>query len=221
MGSVPHLYTTGDNDPEIEPVRYYRHYLYCDACGSFELESWTSGKNPGFEPTRRRLPSVALVSLLVVLTAGWSALGLYPSPAVLLLLAAAMVIAPVLWGMGWRYGKEGVAARWRFTKVSLLLVPVALVVEEFASPPFPAWAVALVGLVVLVGSLVARESVDGKLEYLGMRCRKCGRTYGKGTAFFTNLDANPRGLSLSEVPRPLGRSEFLRGKDVDDGSPAA
>ena len=38
MGSVPHLYTTGDNDPEVEPVQEYRYYRYCDACGSFNLE---------------------------------------------------------------------------------------------------------------------------------------------------------------------------------------
>ncbi len=45
MGSVPDLYTSGDNDPEIYPTQYYRHYLYCDACGSFELDSWTASDN--------------------------------------------------------------------------------------------------------------------------------------------------------------------------------
>ena len=60
MGSVPDIYTTGDNDPEIEPVQYYRHYLYCDACGSFELDSWIVPDNHGIlEKTRQRLAMAA------------------------------------------------------------------------------------------------------------------------------------------------------------------
>ncbi len=91
MGSVAHLYTTGDNDPEIEPVQYYRHYLYCDACGSFDLDY--------------------------------------------------------------------VAA--------------------------------------------------------GLRCRRCESTYAYGTPFFTAFDANPRHLTVADVPRPLGSSPFVRGEFVD------
>ena len=39
MGSIAVLTTSGDNDPEIHPVQSYRHYLYCDACGSFDLDA--------------------------------------------------------------------------------------------------------------------------------------------------------------------------------------
>ncbi len=104
MGSVPDLYTTGDNDPEIFPVQYYRHYLYCDACGSFELDSWMA-PDKGF--------------------------------------------------------------------------------------------------------------LGSKIELVGMRCKQCDATYAHGTPFFTDLDANPRHLTVADVPRPLGVSPFSRGKSVD------
>jgi hypothetical protein len=94
MGSVPDLYTTGDNDPEIEPVQYYRHYLYCDACGSFALDYVSNG----------------------------------------------------------------------------------------------------------------------------LRCRDCASTYAYGTPFFTRLDANPRQLTVSDVPRPLGSSPYVRGAFVEGKS---
>jgi len=45
MGSVSVLTSTGDNDPEIYPTDYYRHYLYCDQCGSFDLKLWPITKN--------------------------------------------------------------------------------------------------------------------------------------------------------------------------------
>jgi len=45
MGSVADLTRTGDNDPEIYPVEYYRHYMYCDKCGSFKLEAWIEPEN--------------------------------------------------------------------------------------------------------------------------------------------------------------------------------
>lgn len=45
MGSVKDLVTTGDNDEPIFPVSYYRHYCYCDQCGSFKLEPWQELKN--------------------------------------------------------------------------------------------------------------------------------------------------------------------------------
>lgn len=37
MGCVTDITTTGDNDEPIFPESYYRHYLYCDQCGSFDL----------------------------------------------------------------------------------------------------------------------------------------------------------------------------------------
>jgi hypothetical protein len=40
MGSITNLTISGDNDDPIFPVKYYRHYMYCDVCGSFELKHW-------------------------------------------------------------------------------------------------------------------------------------------------------------------------------------
>ena len=75
MGSVPILTNTGDNDPEIVPVRYYRHYLYCDACGSFELDSWmTPAHWKSIEKTQRRLGLAALVLAPLVAVGAWFAL---------------------------------------------------------------------------------------------------------------------------------------------------
>lgn len=45
MASVTDLVTSGDNEEPIFPVRYYRHYMYCDTCGSFEIEPWTEPDN--------------------------------------------------------------------------------------------------------------------------------------------------------------------------------
>ena len=45
MGSVTNLTTTGDNDPEIFPVQYYNHYMYCDNCGSFQIKIWIEPEN--------------------------------------------------------------------------------------------------------------------------------------------------------------------------------
>lgn len=40
MGCVTDIITTGDNDEPIFPVSRYRHYYYCDQCGSFELRPY-------------------------------------------------------------------------------------------------------------------------------------------------------------------------------------
>lgn len=158
MGSVTVLTTTGDNDPEIYPVRYYRHYLYCDACGSFELDPWiTPGNVEWIERTRARLGMAALISLPVVAVVAWLA-------------------------------------------------------SEF-HPPF--W-VLLAGLIVIVGLLVFRAVLGSKIEYVGMRCRQCDSTYRYGSPFFTDCGANPRNLTVADVPRPLGSSPYTRGKSVED-----
>ena len=158
MGSVTDLTTTGDNDPEIFPVRYYRHYLYCDACGSFELDSWiTPGNWKWIETTRRRLGIAALIAL-----------------------------------------------------------PLAVVGAGLASAPFPPGLVLLAGLIVIVGLLVVRGVLGSRIEYVGMRCRQCDATYRNGSPFFTDLDANPRNLTVADVPRPLGSSPYSRGKSVED-----
>ncbi|MFT4566053.1 MAG: hypothetical protein ACI9FN_001006 [Saprospiraceae bacterium] len=45
MGSVKTLSITGDNDQEIHPTEYYRHYMYCDKCGSFDIKNWKEPDN--------------------------------------------------------------------------------------------------------------------------------------------------------------------------------
>lgn len=40
MGSVKELKLTGDNDKQLFPEEYYRHYMYCDNCGSFKIVRW-------------------------------------------------------------------------------------------------------------------------------------------------------------------------------------
>jgi len=57
VGSVAVLTTSGDNDPELEPVQSYRHYLYCDACGSFDLVPWEAGDRAQMERRRHWLAS--------------------------------------------------------------------------------------------------------------------------------------------------------------------
>lgn len=45
MGSVIDIITTGDNDEELYPTRYYQHYVYCDNCGSFAIKHWSATKD--------------------------------------------------------------------------------------------------------------------------------------------------------------------------------
>lgn len=45
MGRVTEIRTSGDNDTPIRPVRYEMHYLYCDQCGSFDLQTWVEPEN--------------------------------------------------------------------------------------------------------------------------------------------------------------------------------
>lgn len=158
MGSVRSLTTTGDNDPEIVPVSYYRHYLYCDACGSFALDPWiTPDTWKGIEKARRGLGIAALISLPIVVVGPWFVSGFYPPLRVL-----------------------------------------------------------LAGLIVIVGLLVVRAVLGSRIEYVGMRCRRCNSTYRNGSPFFTDLDSNPRNLTVADVPRPLGSSPYSRGESVED-----
>jgi hypothetical protein len=211
MGSVRDLYTTGDNDPEIEPVQYYRHYLYCDACGSFGLEPWTTG-DPALKRVRKGLGLAALVASPLVAVSLWSVLGFVLSPAVLLWVAAGMIIAPVL--RGW-VSPESAAKRWHFVGWSLVAIAAlslaSVVVPDLLSPRL----VFLAETLLIIGFLSTRALVKSKVEYLGRRCRQCAATYAYGTPFFTDLDANPRHLTVADVPRPLGSSPFERGKSVD------
>lgn len=209
MGSVRDLYTTGDNDPEIEPQQYYRHYLYCDGCGSFELDPWTEqGAMERIERRRHRLAMAALVASPLVVVSLWSLLGFVLSPAVLLALSAGMIIAPVL--RGW-VSKEGAAKRWRFVKWALLAIPMLLLADGLVNDILPPGVMLGGGLLLVIGLLVTRELVSSSLDARGLRCRRCDATYTYGTPFFSDLDANPRQRTVADVPRPLGSSPFQRG----------
>lgn len=215
MGSVPDLYTTGDNDPQIEPEQYYRHYLYCDACGSFELDPWQRPEDTqGIEKTRRRLASAAVVSLVVAAVAGWTALVSFPSPAILLLLAAGMAIPPVVWRLGLKADTGSGLTPWRFVRGVLLWLPLVAASGWLADEVLSPWGMVTAALLVFVGLMLTRSVSASKIQYRGNRCRACGATYAFGTAFFTDLAANPRQLTVADVPRPLGRSPFEIGKSV-------
>ncbi len=68
MGSVKELNYTGDNDPEIYPQQYYRHYLYCDNCGSFKISSWIEPKNhASYTKIAEKLDSVISVMAYILL----------------------------------------------------------------------------------------------------------------------------------------------------------
>ena len=212
MGSVRDLYTTGDNDPEIEPEQYYRHYLYCDACGSFGLGPWTvHGALEKSERKRHRLAMAALFVSPLVLMSLWSILGFVLSPMVLLAVAAGMLIAPVL--RGW-VTQESAAKRWRFVKWVLVAIPLLWLADELVNDVLSPWLMLVGGLLLIAGLLVARVLVDSNDAYLGLRCLRCEATYAYGTPFFTDLDANPRHLTVDDVPRPLGSSPFQRGASV-------
>lgn len=119
MGSVRDLYTTGDNDPELESEQYYRHYLYCDACGSFDLVPWTRSGWEGAEGKRLFLAMAALMVSPLMVVALWSVLGLVLSPVLLLALAAGMLIAPVLRGL---VSGESATLSWGFVKWALVAI---------------------------------------------------------------------------------------------------
>lgn len=215
MGSVRDLYTTGDNDPQIETEQYYRHYLYCDACGSFELAPWTRGDRESGERKRHLWAMAALTLSPLVVVALWSAFGLVLSPVLLLALAAGMVIAPVL--RGW-VSRESAARRWRFVKWALPAIGMLLVAAELVPAILPPWPMLGGGALLIALLLLAREWVKPSFDYLGLTCRRCGATYASGSPFFTELGANPRQLKVEDVPRPLGSSPFERGES--EPSPA-
>ncbi|MCF8243830.1 MAG: hypothetical protein K9J37_02060 [Saprospiraceae bacterium] len=68
MGSVKSLTTTGDNDPELFPEEYYRHYMYCDDCGSFKIEPWIIPENhPQLTKLQGWIVNLGAVSLVSVI----------------------------------------------------------------------------------------------------------------------------------------------------------
>lgn len=214
MGSVPHLYTTGDNDPEIEPVSYFRHYMYCDACGAFELEPWTEAKAPSGAARMRTWPgSLGLASLAVTVAAGWTALVSYPPLSLLLAVAAALTMARSVQRLVGPQRREALGNLWSAAK---LVVPILLLVAlvEIAAGVVSPWPLLVIGLIGVPVALGLEQALGPSSTPKGLRCRPCGATYAHGTRFFTDLDSNPRGLPLSDVPRPLGRSLFLVGKSA-------
>lgn len=219
MGSVRDLYTTGDNDPEIEPQQYYRHYLYCDSCGSFDLHPSTEpGELARTENKRHRLAMAAFVAAPFALVGLWSLLGFVLSPAALVATIAAMVIAPVL--RGWATPEQA-TQRWRLVRWSLLAVGMLLLADALVVDLVPAWLMFVGGLLLVLVLLTVRLMTEPEIGRQGLVCRGCNAAYAYGTPFFSNLDANPRNLTVAEVPRPLGSSQFLRGASVETNTAGA
>ncbi len=212
MGSIAVLTTSGDNDPELEPVQSYRHYLYCDACGSFDLEPWETAGSAEIETQGRRLASVALWATPLLVVPAWEATGIGFHLSLLVYFAIGIALALVLFG--WLWGvTERIPARWRFVVRGIPWFAMVLGAEWLCGF-LPCWGMAAAGAVVIAVALAWRGDLLSRIESLGLRCRGCGATYGHRTAFFRDLEANPRGLTASDVPRPLGRSPFLKGKTV-------
>ena len=97
----------------------------------------------------------------------------------------------------------------------LVLVAVAQWLASGFYVPRPALLVG--GLVLALGLLVLGSKILASEagSTFGLRCTRCDATYANNSPFFTDLEANPRHLTVSDVPRPLGSSTFLRGKSVD------
>ncbi len=211
MGSVRDIYTTGDNDPEIEPVSHYRHYLYCDACGSFDLMPWASRESEAAARTQARPEQAALIVAGFVVLAAWSAFAVFPSLSLILVLAAALVLGPPLRAL---FGEAGRKRRWRF--IAMLCTAIALAfLEELLGGVVSPSQMLMAGTAGVVGLLVASWKAGADVQYLGMQCRQCQATYANGTTFFSDLGRNPRQFQVSDVPRPLGISPFLVGAAVD------
>jgi hypothetical protein len=223
MGSVPHLYTTGDNDPEIEPVQYYRHYLYCDQCGSFDLTSWDRADTavPVPEATRKKLAAAALYVSPLIAVPIWQWLGFVLSPSMLIAPIAGIGLVLVFWAFSWQFigtPESPLSARWHFLKKTLLIL-LSVGAVELLTEDLPGWPFLIVGFLLVVVLLASRQEARPKSQLLGMRCEKCDATYAYGSRFFTNLEANPNGLTLGDVPRPLGVSHFEEGKFVGPAPP--
>ena len=211
MGNVAVLTTSGDNDAELEPVQFYRHYLYCDACGSFELDPWET-RDVRVERRHRRLGQVALWATPFVVVPAWEAAGLPGSLSVLFYSAVGIALGFVVW-MFVSTETGRLAAFWRVVRWGLPWLVVLLLAEE-ACAALPDGAVAAVGAMLVAGALTWRSALPPGRQSLGLLCRGCGATYGHRSAFFSDMDANPRGLTVSDVPRPLGRSQYRDGRYV-------
>ena len=218
MGSVRDLYTTGDNDPEIEPVQHYRYYLYCNECGSFDLTAWQGADYEAAERMRKKLAAAALYLSPLAAVPAWKIMGFVFSLSFFLTLAAGFALALILWGFIWKYlwkSNPPISALWHFFKKALLWLLIVGAVE-LLSEDLPQWPVFILGGILVSALLAWRGHLGSKIQSLGMRCKECDATYAHGSDFFTDLDANPRNLPISEVPRPLGVSHFETGEYVGE-----
>lgn len=221
MGSVTDLYTTGDNDPQIEPRQYYRHYLYCDECGSFDLTSWEGAEDQAIERTRKKLGAFALYTSPLVAVSAWHTLGFVLPLSVLLTLITGMTLALLLWMLIWKFlwkSNWPISELWHFFKRALIWLLI-VGVTELLTEDLPSVPVLAVGGLVVAGLLAWRQLLNSRIQNLGMRCNQCNATHAHGSSFFTHFDANPRGLTISDVPRPLGVSHFETGQYVDPAPP--
>ncbi len=217
LGSVPDLYTSGDNDPEIEPQQYYRHFLYCDGCGSFELAPWISpDDHEALEKTRGRLWTAAKIASAFVVAPAWAASGLFPPLTLLVSLAAGFAFALAVLGLVWQRAPLG--GSWTFFKAVIPWLLSLAVADVVVDASVPGWLLASLGLVAVAGCLAWRERIGSMIRHRGLRCRGCAATYENGTAFFTDLEANPRRLTPADVPRPHGLLQVRVGRSVPNAS---
>ena len=215
MGSVRDLYTTGDNDPEIQPTQCYRHYLYCDACGSFDLTSWEKADSEAMDRTRGKLGAAALYLSPLAAVPAWGIMGFVLSLSFFLTLTAGIALALILWGFLLFRSNEPFGALWRLSKQAILWLLIVGAVE-LVSEDLPQWPAFAFGVIVVSALLAWRGHLGSKIQSLGMRCKECDATYPYGSDFFTDLEANPRNLTISEVPRPLAVSHFETGEYVGE-----
>jgi hypothetical protein len=226
VGSVPSLYTTGDNDPEIEPTQYYRHYFYCDECGAFELAPWVEPEShQRIERFRRRLGMTAACATVLWVTAGWLALGLPPmalSFVLITIFGVALYLAlRSLAVFRLPGGRAEISDRWSQVWEVLPWAAGTLGAEILVLvAPWQYWVSALAGAVLVAGLLIWRAVLGERIRVVGVRCRECGATYSSGSPLLADLEANPRGLAEADVPRPLGSSYFRVGRSVEPGSPS-
>ncbi|HBL25546.1 MAG TPA: hypothetical protein DD490_01790 [Acidobacteria bacterium] len=94
-----------------------------------------------------------------------------------------------------------------------MALPAAVVVSWAGGGVVSPWPVLLAGLIVCIGLVVVREVLHQKIRFLGFRCRRCEATVPSGSP---SLYTNPRSLTVSDVPRPLGASLYLRGSVQDE-----
>lgn len=170
MGSVKVLTTTGDNDPEIFPVDYYRYYMYCDNCGSFQLRSWIESDFDS--PIARRQQWINKISKISLISA----------------------IASAVFGI-------------------ICLISNLIFMGKIA---LDWWVLVWFGISVIIFLIfTSLDSFDDLIQTEVVGCGACGQEYERGSAFFADLEQNPRNFSMKDVPLPLNKTYWIRGKEND------